>query len=267
MSSQFPIPTLPRTWGSVAPREHAANARMARFSEEAPRIPWDQFLQHFVWEQGEHVGVIGPTGQGKTTLMQTLLPLHPNVVVFATKPRDASMDRLIAEGYARLDHWQSIPVSRMPRRVLWPSARDLNSETVQSAVFRDALRKIYREGGWTVAIDELWIMVNKLRLADEIETYLFQARALGISLMAGTQRPVAVPLALYDQSTHLFLYRDNDEANLKRMSGIAYRSAELIRDLVSNLDQYQFLYVNTRTGVMLRTRAPKPRPIPKGGKK
>jgi len=231
---------------------------MAKLSTEAPRMPWDEFIaNHFVWRQGEHTALVGPTGQGKTTLLSHLLPLHPYVTVFATKPRDESMERLIRTGYYPMKRWQSLDPNKFPRRVLWPDASTLNAVQHQREVFHDAFARIYREGGWTVAVDELWYVGQILRLEMDVKLYLLQARALGISLLVATQRPAWVPLEVYDQSTHLFFWRDNDETNLKRLSGISFRSADLIKSVVADLERYQVLYVNTRTGVMLRTRSPK----------
>lgn len=274
--SQFQLPRFtpweaPARRGMSTPSD-PSDVMLARVSTEAPRVPWDVFLRrHFRWEQGEHVAMIGPTGQGKTTLLTALLPLHPYVVVFATKPKDATMDALIEGGYTRVTKWESVPAERAPRRVLWPNAKTLDSSEKQREVFKDALNRIYREGGWTVAIDELWFVINELNLAHEVKVYLLQARSLGISLMVATQRPAWVPLEVYDQSTHLFFMRDNDETNLRRLSGISWRSADMIRYLIANLEQYQVLYVNTRTGAMCRTRAPAPMPAPteksKGGKR
>lgn len=255
--TQFPIPPLPRM-----ARMNASTGELvrdARVSTHAPRVPWDEFVtDRFKWQQGEHVALIGPTGQGKTTLLTQLLPLHPYVTVFATKPKDESMQRLIRfGGYYPIRRWQSLDPEKFPRRVLWPDAMTLDSDRVQSEVFHDAFSRIYREGGWTVAIDELWYIINILRLERDVKTYLLQARALGISLLCATQRPAWVPLEVYDQSTHLFFWRDNDENNLRRLSGISFRSADLIRSVVADLEKYQVLYINTRTGEMLRTRAPK----------
>lgn len=259
--SPFELPQVGR-WDVPDRRSMSApsgDALLARVATQAPRVPWDVFISgHFAWDDGEHVGMIGPTGQGKTTLLTQLLPLHPYVTVFATKPRDTTMDRLIASGYQRMTRWESIPADRMPRRVLWPPASELGSEDKQREVFRDAFARIYREGAWTVAIDELWYIINVLNLGAEVKTYLLQARSLDISLVVATQRPAWVPLEVYDQSTHLFFWRDNDETNLRRISGISYRSGDLIRHIVSNLDRYQVLYVNTRTGAMVRTKAPGP---------
>lgn len=255
--SGFGTPTLPRVnWNRA---DSAETMRLARLSKDAPRIPWDVFIQrYFRWNNGEHVGLIGPTGLGKTTLLVNLLPLHPYVTVFATKPADSTMDGLIKTGYVRMNKWvPGLDADRYPRRVVWPDASRIDSETTQREVFRDAFARIYREGGWTVAIDETWYFDQVLHLDKEIKTYLLQARSLGISLVAATQRPAWVPREIYTSCTHLFFWRVNDETDLKSLSGIGWRSGDLIRETVANLDLYQTLYINTRTGFMARTRCPR----------
>lgn len=238
-------------------RDDNQSRLMARLSQDVPRIPWDVFIrQELQWKAGEHFALIGPTGQGKTTMLLNLLPLHPFVTVFVTKPRDEVMEALLYQGYVKLERWQSLDPKQWPRRLLWPNATELDSIDKQKEVFHNAFRTIYREGGWTVAIDETWFVVNELKLGADIKLYLLQARSLGISLLCASQRPAYIPLEIYDQSTHLMFWRDNDETNLKRISGISWRSANLIRNIVANLDRYQVLYVNTRTGRMIRTRIP-----------
>lgn len=237
--------------------EQDENRRAAHVGKTIPRVPWDEFIRdELEWRAGEHFAMVGPTGQGKTTMLQNILPLHPFVTVFATKPRDESMDRLLANGYIKMDRWRSLDAKIYPRRILWPDATSIHAEVLQKEVFAYAFEKIYREGGWTVAVDELWYIVNVLSLSREIRVFLLQARALGISLLCATQRPAYVPLEVYDQSTHLMFWRDNDETNLKRLGGLSSNNAGLIRYTVSNLERYQVLYMNTRTGKMLRTRCP-----------
>lgn len=230
--------------------------RYARLSTLAPRVPWEKFVTGLDWRQGEHFGLIGPTGQGKTNMLINLLPLRPFVVVFATKPKDETMEALASHGYKILREWQNLNPKKYSRRILWPDATSLDSDEIQKREFHDALLRIYREGGWTVAIDELWYIINVLGLQKDVKTFLLQGRSLGISLIMATQRPAWVPLEVYDQSTHLMFWRDNDETNLRRISGISYRSADLIRSIIPELDRHQVLYINTRTGEMMRTRPP-----------
>lgn len=233
--------------------------KLAQMATQAPRIPWDEFRKTvFRWRAGEHASLIGPTGLGKTTMLVNILPMHPFVTVFATKPRDKTMSGLIRDsGYVRFERWPNgLDPIQYPRRVIWPDASKLDSYTTQKAVFQDAFARIYREGGWTLALDETWYVDDILGLGREIKTYLLQARSLDISLLSAFQRPAWVPRELYSSSTHLMFWRTNDETDLRSLSGVGFRSAALIRDVVSDLDLYQVLYINTRTGEMCRTRCP-----------
>lgn len=263
MTSQFPVYGIQRVgWQNAIERD-------AKLSSLTPRLPWDKFVRTvFDPVPGEHVGILGPTGQGKTVLQNNILPFFPFVAVFATKPVDNTMDELIREGnYVRLNKWYQLNPIDSPRRVIWPDARSIHSADRQRAVFTDAMEKIFREGGrpaknpvgWAIAIDELWYFTNILKLGTEVKMILLQGRSLGVSLIAATQRPAFVPLEVYDQSTHLFFFRDNDETNLDRIGRINAKDRGLIKNVVSNLDRHQVLYVNTRSGAMARTHAPKPK--------
>lgn len=246
---------LPRVTAREIDRAHLAG----QVGVEAPRVPWDKFYrQIFQWGKGEHVGLIGPTGQGKTTMLTALLPLHHFVAVLATKPRDKTMDNLIRHGYTKYEKWPVMADPKeFPKRVIWPDATRLDSEQLQKTVFSDAMARIYRIGNWTVAIDELWWFTNVLGMGDIIKTYYLQARSLDISLIAGTQRPAWVPREMYTSCTHLFFWRANDETDLRSLSGIGFKSSTIIREVVSNLDMYEALYINTRTGKMCRVKVPK----------
>jgi hypothetical protein len=222
-------------------------------------VPWAEFYEKQLrWRQGEHVALIGPTGQGKTTLALNLLPIRKYVVAFATKPRDPVMDKLVKKrGYTLMREWKPYLPSLYPRRVLWPDAKDLHSSEGQKEEFAKAMSSIYSEGGWAVYMDECWFMINQLKLAPEVKTYLLQARSLNISLLVASQRPAWIPVEVFDQSTHLFFFRDNDKRNLDRISGVGFLDAKFIRNVVARLRAFQALYVNTRTGYMVTTKAPK----------
>jgi hypothetical protein len=224
----------------------------------APLVTWEHFTSNFDWNQHEHIGMIGPTGRGKTTLALQILDMRRYITVLGTKPKDPVLDTLKqGKRFYHIKTWKDWDPELVPRRLLWPDATDLYSARKQQAEFRKAFHGIYYQGGWCVYVDELWYVIHHLKLELEIRTFLQQARSLKVSLVLLTQRPAFVPLEVYDQSTHLFFWGDNDETNLRRISGISYRSAHLVRDIVSQLERHQVLYVNTRTGEMMRFTPPK----------
>lgn len=230
----------------------------AHLDEQAPRVEWDEFMEYiFDWRQGQHVALIGPTDSGKTTLALAILPLRKYIVVLATKPKDSTLTQFgKGNGFKRFAEWDEIHPELVPRRLLWPDASSLYSAVNQRTHFKRSLAHIYREGGWCVYIDELWFLIHHLKLELEVRTYLQQARSNNISLMVATQRPAFVPLEVYDQSQHLFFWRDNDERNLNRISGISWLNANYVRALVASLDRHEVLYIHTPTGSMYRTIAP-----------
>jgi hypothetical protein len=100
------------------------------------------------------------------------------------------------------------------------------------------------------------MMCRILGMEDEARIMLQQARSNDISFVMGAQRPSRIPLELFDQTTHLFFWRDNDEVNLKRIGGVGWLSSGPIRAFTANLEPYQVLYIHTRKGWMYRTTAP-----------
>jgi len=233
----------------------------------APVVDWDDFMSYvFDWRQDQHVGLIGPTDSGKSTLTYSILPMRKYVAFFATKPADRVLEQFGQRGgYRRIDDWpprkgrlikRDYTPDEMPRRLLWPDASTIGSVPHQREVFRRAFSDIYTSGGWCTVWDEFWMMCRILQMEDEARIMLQQARSNDIAFVMGAQRPSRIPLELFDQATHLFFWRDNDEVNLKRIGGVGWLASGPIRSFVANLEPYQVLYINSRMGWMYRTTAP-----------
>jgi hypothetical protein len=236
--------------------------------ELVPFVEWDQFLlTEMDWQQGEHCAMIGTTGSGKTSLAMHLLPGRKYVTILGTKPVDENLDRFVDEfGFQKFERWpqgRKNNPKKSPRRLIWPNARSLHSDGYQNEVLGEALEFIYIEGGWCVYVDELWFISNILNLGKSVKMYLLQARSLKISLIISTQRPAWVPLEIYDQSTHLFFWLDNDDTNLARISGIGTLPRQVVIQAIESLREHEVLYVNTRTRRMVRTFPPYIIPAPK----
>lgn len=218
--------------------------------ESTDVIPWDIARQRMDWRQGEHVTIIGPTGQGKTTLALDLMAMRGYPLIIATKPRDRTMDRMKREGWHVIRQW---PPSRT-RTILWPKMVRPSDKVDQANIVRNALENVFVSGGYAVLIDELSYVIDELKCRDEITQIWQQGRALNISLVTCILRPSHVPLLAYDQATHIIMFRDNDETNLKRMGGLGHWSKSEIIENVSALNRHEFLLLNTRTGEMLRSK-------------
>lgn len=222
----------------------------------SPVVQWDDFMDRFDWQQGQHVTMVGPTGSGKTTLGLHLIGLRAYTVVFSCKPRDPTMDKLVRAGWERQRKFIPDIANHI---ILWPRIDGFNADATQRATFRDAMERILLQGGWCIDLDETAYIADFLGLDRELKMLMQIGRSNDISIVNKTQRPAFVPLVIYDQADHLFFWRDNDETNLKRIGGLGGMDQRAIRQEVASLPKHQFLYVNTRTGDKMRSQAPEVR--------
>lgn len=237
--------------------------------ETAPVLSFDDLCTYVIdWKQDQHLAAIGPTGQGKSVAIHSLVDRYRSYVAYlSTKIEDATLNRYIeAGGYTRIKEWPPVKgtifkrpysAAEMPRRLVWPDAADLNAEAEQRKVFDACVSDIYRTGGWCTVWDDWWYLCHVLGMEKTGKKFLFNARSNHIPFVLGAQRPAGNKLVeIFDQAEHLLFFRDNDEPNLKRIGGVGWLSSDLIRAHVASLDQFQFLYTNTRTGDMYRSTAP-----------
>lgn len=228
---------------------------------DVPLLPWDEFTPRFDWRQGEHVTLLGPTGTGKTTAAVQLLAKRSYVVAIGTKPKDATFEHLRRQlGYQVVP---TLPAGKLPatgaRVIVWPrmTTLDRSAKRAIAGTVRDTLDRAYSAGGWTIFADEFAYLTNTLRLAPELADIWQQGRAAHVSLIGGSQRPRHIPLDAYSAASHLFLWRTNDDYDLKRLAGLNGVDSKLVRRLVPQLPRHHVLYVSTRTGAMAVTVAPR----------
>lgn len=148
--------------------------------DEYARFPFDL-------EQGQHVAVIGDTGTGKTTIVQAMLEQIPHgeyVIALRSKA-----DTVGWPGFQRVKRaLPSLDTVRYKRLLLEPSYDARHYE------FSVALDRAYRQGGWTVFIDDLF-NVQKLgpplhsQTDSLIDQLLTMGRSKGNSVITAMQRP------------------------------------------------------------------------------
>lgn len=223
------------------------------------RVGWSEFLERFDWQQGEHVTLVGPTGGGKTELLTKILERRQYVLLFGTKPEDDTLRRLTRRGggFKLVRRWEDVPAvipkSGTLRVVLWPKFTKPEHVYDQAVELDKAMRAAFTERHWCLVADELHYACVTLGLSKLIDMMWTQGRAIGISMVGACQRPRWVPLFAFSQATHLFLWRTNDEDDLKRLGGLGGLSSREIRATVAAIDRHDVLYLNTRTGQMLIT--------------
>lgn len=219
---------------------------------------WPDWSRRFAWDQGEHLTLLGPTSAGKTHVARLLLPRRDYVVAIATKPRDPLVDRFRADGFKIVRQWPPPPL--VDRVLLWPRMRTPDDVLDQRETIRQALADIYVQGGWTVYIDEMsYVTGRPLNLSAELELLWTQGRALGVTVVAATQRPAHVPLVAYSQATHVLAWQTNDDRDVKRLGEIAGPfDRHALGEVVAGLPPHAFAHISTRTGSVTVTRAPAP---------
>lgn len=202
---------------------------------------WDQFLEDFrtEWEPGQHVAIIAPTGQGKSTVLVTLLDLRTYVLAFDPKGGDETLGKC---GFPRLPRWPppGKAYDRMARKepvkyLVGPKINKLADRPGLAAVQAMALEGAFDDKGWTVAIDELQIAAQKMGQADQIDNLLISARTRGVSVVSLFQRPANVPRAAYEMASWIFLGLTLDTDTVNRLAEIVGRPKWQIRGVSDGL--------------------------------
>lgn len=213
---------------------------------------WDDVAPGFIdaWEQGEHLILLGKTGRGKTTFAFEALTKRwerrkASICVFVTKKRDDTTAKL---------HWPTIsawPPSyqiRQKRRVvLWPPYTKASTYPRDvRPIFLEALDKIMDEGNWTLYMDEASYAVQSLGLRTSMDELFTQSRSNGITLLAGSQRPVWVSRGQLTQHVWCACFKIGDQDEAKR-AGEVLGDRNRWTDVILNLGEHEFLLVNTLT--------------------
>jgi hypothetical protein len=221
------------------------------------QLPRDDFLANYLnILPGEHANIISPTGGGKSHLMYQCVNVmqsrYPDLdyVSFLPKLRDETTEKWADRLHFKVtDDW---PVQRWPWQakpaghVLWPphiaGDESANREHL-SGTFRDAINDLYIRGDSVTMLDDAYLIGVLYGLNPELDRHWIGGRSNGTSLFTTLQKPSgtlhgAVSSFAYDSPTHLFLGRDNDERNLKRISEIAISEVDpdQVRYIVRNLE-------------------------------
>lgn len=109
----------------------------------------------------------------------------------------------------------------------------------QTREFAIALDKAWRQGFWTIFLDELWYL-DKLGLRDLIERLLTQGSGKGVRVVMGMQRPLQVTRFALSQSVHVISF--GMEGRDAKELGLA--TSQRFGEIVAALAKYEFAWFN-----------------------
>jgi hypothetical protein len=235
-------------------------------STQVIAVPWEMFEQWFkdVWEPGQHVALIGPTGEGKSTFAVRILGNRKYVLALDPKGED---ETLAASGFGRVTSWplsskvrDGIAEGRPARLIVGGSVRTAADKQRLVALMHEVIEGVRGEGRWTVYADEFQLLADRRMygLDKPIEELLVAARSKGTSVVTSFQAPSWVPKAATRQATFCVLWPTRDVDMIKVVAQSMGRTWQEIVAAVHELPSYHTLIIPKKIKApMVITKAPK----------
>lgn len=209
-------------------------------------VPWDVFMAWFahVWEQGQHVAIVGPTGCGKTTVALGICKLRNWVLALDAKGGDSTLK---GAGFTPVSDWppprqvqRDIAEGRPARLVVGFTPRTLAEKAKLKDFLRVVLEAAWVDGHWTVEVDELQLMADRkmMNLSGIVEEFLVAARDKGLSVITAFQAPAWVPTASTRQATWIIIFPTRDETVIKSLAAKVGRDWRELRSILHSLPDH-----------------------------
>jgi hypothetical protein len=231
------------------------------------------------WHPGMHWALVGPTGEGKSTLAVALLRLRSYVLALDPKGED---ETLAASGYRRVTRlpgsprpwWKFwVPADRFPRdiqrdldegrpvRLIVGGGARTDAEDVSlQKLMREAITYARHAGGWTLYVDEFELLSSQrmYNMGPLIERMLITARRAKSSIITAFQAAAWVSKHATRQATYCVLFKTRDRAMIKAVAESMGRDWKLLAIVVDQLPLYHVVIIpKDIRAPMVITRAPK----------
>lgn len=223
------------------------------YVDRIPHKPWDEvkfdIFKRWKPKDAPHHSIISLSGGGKSYLAtRGLLPMRGwrrNVIidVKGDDPTLADVGKKVRE-LPRNDPYfrrRRQPDSLWYRLVVY---EDWNKAREQ---VRQALEHVYRQGDWTIYMDETRNLTDpripSLNLRNYVEQIWLRGRSRGVELVSMTQAPRWVPSSFYDQPSHIWIGRINDERAHQRLREIGGLRRNHL-PVIARLKRREFLVIS-----------------------
>lgn len=218
------------------------------------RVSWAELGPEFLSTWGmpkgkfmpEHLAILGPTGSGKSFFMTHILKERAemrgsHVVILATKPADATLTNL---KWPIISKWP--PKYDQSQVIFWPKAGRLNESLDKQ---RDSVLTMLDElwhanSNIIVAFDEIAYLESDLKIKTPLTRYWREARALGITIVASTQRPRFVSRYMWSESSWTVAFRPKDEEDAEQVATVLGNRKFFKDFLMDELQPKEFVVIN-----------------------
>lgn len=233
------------------------------------------------WQPGQHIAMIGPTGEGKSTFAGGLLALRQWVMALDPKGEDETLSRT---GYVRVStlpsgnrgplwrarHWdaarqwdrieQAIAEGRPARIIVGGPARTEKQDAANQDLMRRAFLYAREAGGWTVYVDEFELISSQrmFRLGPQVERMLISARRDGTSVVTSFQAAAWVSKHATRQARYAVLWPTGDRDMVEAVARAMGRDKKVLERAVDELPRFHVLVIprGIRSGPLVCTSAP-----------
>lgn len=232
------------------------------------------------WAPGEHMALIGPTGEGKTTHAVGVLATRKYVLALDPKGED---ETLSASGYVRVSSiwrdnlrwrirhredartwkqiWDNIDNGRPARIIIGGPSDDDEQFTALRQLMDEAIGFCRYAGGFTQYCDEFEIASSRdmFRLAPAINLGLISARRKKISVVNSYQAQAWVSKHAIRQARRAVMWPTGDRDMIKNVAQGMGRDWRAVAAAVDELPAFHTLTIprGKRGGPMVITHAPR----------
>lgn len=235
------------------------------YTDRIPRKHWDEvrFDIYKRWrpKDSPHHSIISLSGGGKSYLAtRGLLPMRGwrRTLIIDNKGDDETL-RDVGKEIRQIPNQDPWFRSKRKPSSLWYRLKVYDDWGRARAQVQEALQKVYRQGNWTIFIDETRNLtdprVPSLNLRNYVEQIWLRGRSRGVELVSMTQAPRWVPSSFYDQPSFVWIGRINDERAHQRMREIGgLRKGHL--GVIQRLQRREFLVVGDGGDYQAITKVP-----------
>lgn len=163
---------------------------------------------------------VGQTGSGKTTLMKKLLGIRYGLkqIIVADTKHDAAWGPIEGKRVETLNQLVRYHDPRWyPLLLYQPRGRELRDKELLDAF----CAWVYERGNTLLIIDEVTQLVGKEPGPGFLDL-ITRGRVRGCEVWAGTQRPRNIPVILYTESQHYYVFRLQLEADRKHVASFTH---------------------------------------------